>query len=133
MRSTRTESQQVSLLRLGSTSAGSTTRQPQCPLWVRDRQSSILGAASIVVPPRDGTSAIPTRSNELLAGIHERNPIEKVCMDPSDGRDIAMWLEDELGCLVVENVAADPAEGQELQRFMEGLRGGTLKHSGDPG
>ena len=92
----------------------------------------VLGAASLVVPPRDGTSVDPDDIKQALARIHERNPIEKVCMDPSDGRDIAEWIEDELGALVVE-MSADPAEGQELPAVHGRLRGGTSKHQGDPG
>jgi phage terminase large subunit-like protein len=103
------------------------------PLWSRDTDVRILGAASLVVPPRDGTSVDPDQIKRLLAGIHERNPIEKVCMDPSDGRDVALWLEDELGCLVVEMSQRIPQKVKNYSRFMEGLRGGTLKHSGDPG
>jgi phage terminase large subunit-like protein len=103
------------------------------PLWLRNDGFRLLGEASIVVPPRTGESADPGLVKAALAAIHERNPIHKVCMDPSDAREIAEWLEDELGCLVVEMSQRIPQKVKNYQRFMEGLRGGTLKHQGDPG
>ena len=66
-----------------------------------------------------------------LVVIHQRNPIHAVVMDVSYARDIAQWIEDELKVAVIERGNSNVAAAEDYERFMEGLRNGTLKHSGD--
>jgi phage terminase large subunit-like protein len=44
------------------------------PLWMRDDEYRLLGPATILEPPRDGTQLDAHRVEEALRGIHERNP-----------------------------------------------------------
>lgn len=103
------------------------------PLWIRSDGSGLFGAASILVPPRDGSSLDPHLVERTLIGIHQHNPLHTVVMDPSNARQLAMWIEQELHCRVVEWGTSDKIAVQDYERFMEGLRNGKLKHSGDPG
>lgn len=103
------------------------------PLWWRPDAHRQLGEARIVVPPRDGTSTNPELIKRELRDIHARNPIHTVVMDSSRAEDIAAWIEQELGCTVLDWPQANSVAAREYDRFMEGLRGGTLQHAGDAG
>jgi len=96
-------------------------------------QGHLLGAPSILTPPRDGSSLRPEDIYEALEALHGRHPIQRAVFDPSAGGQlIAAWLEDTLGVPVVEHSQKPETMGLAAERFLEGLRGGTLKHTGDP-
>lgn len=101
------------------------------PLWVRDAAFRLLGPATVLVPPRDGNSLEPTKVKEAFDAIRARNPIRRVVMDITHANDIAGWIR-ELGIEVVEWSQGDVQQAQDYDRFMEGLRGATLRHSADP-
>lgn len=103
------------------------------PLWWRDQNFRLLGPAEIVVPPRDHSSTRPELIREALLRIHRRNPIHTVVMDPNYGNEVSTWLEDELHSVVIDFTQHNPEKCDAYERFMEGLRTGVLKHSGDPG
>lgn len=101
------------------------------PLWARDAGFRLLGPASVLVPPRDGTSLEPKKVKEAFLAIHERNPIERVVMDITHANDIAGWIREQ-GIEVLEWSQGDVQQAKDYDAFMEGLRGGTLRHSADP-
>jgi phage terminase large subunit-like protein len=103
------------------------------PLWWRDPLFRLLGPAEILVPPRDGTSLDPHLVEQALVKIHGRNPIQTLVMDISRAEQLAAWAEEEFGCAVIEHGQSNAAAAQDYERFMEALRKGWLKHSGDPG
>lgn len=103
------------------------------PLWMPDIDTRLLGAAAILTPPGDGSSLDPDLVKNALYEIHLRNPIGLVVMDPTRGEQLAVWIEREIGAMVVERQQTPALLAQDFARFMEGLRNGVLKHTGDPG
>jgi hypothetical protein len=60
--------------------------------------------------------------------------VETVVMDMHRAEDISHWIEDELGIPVVDHDhQRATTHVQDYLAFTEGLRNGTLKHTGDPG
>lgn len=103
------------------------------PYWVRDPNYRLLGPATIITPPRDGSSTHPDSIRAALATINARNPIEAVILDPSDAVDIAAWIRDDLGIPTVEVPQTNSNHVKAYAAFTEGLRNQYLHHSGDPG
>lgn len=103
------------------------------PLWMPSLDQRLLGAATILEPPGDGSSLDPDLVEKALYEINLRNPIAVVVMDPTRGEQLAAWIEKELGALVVERQQTPALLAQDCARFMEGVRTGVLKHTGDPG
>ena len=103
------------------------------PYWIRDPEYRLLGPATIITPPRDGSSTHPDTVKTALLTIHARNPIQSVILDPSDALDIAAWIRDELGIPTVEVTQTNTNHVRAHAAFMEGLRNGWLKHSSDEG
>ena len=103
------------------------------PLWVRDPKYRQLGPASILVPPRDGTSLDPAKVETAIIAIHARNPIDTVVMDTNRAEQLAAWIESEIGAVVIDRPQSNVFAVQDYERFVEGLRQGQLKHSGDAG
>jgi hypothetical protein len=68
-----------------------------------------------------------------LAEIHARTPITTLVMDMSRAEQLGQWAESELGCVVIDWGQGVPVQVQEFDRFMEALRKGWLRHSGDAG
>lgn len=103
------------------------------PLWMPRWDYRLLGAPTILIPPRDGKMQDPHLMERSLLGIHERNPIDTVVMDMTDGAQLAKWIEEELGATVVDRTQSVPLQVVDFARFMEALREGWLHHTGDPG
>lgn len=101
------------------------------PLWWRDDEFRLLGPATVLVPPRDGTSLDPARVERALVEIHHRNPIHTVVMDPSKAEQLATWIESEFDTTVVSRQQTNAFAVNDYQKFMEALREGWLKHTGD--
>jgi phage terminase large subunit-like protein len=101
------------------------------PHWWRDEDFRLFGPAIVLVPPRDSTSLDPDKVERALVVIHERNPIHTVVMDMSRGEDTANWIKTELGAVVVDRTQGNEFACQDYEKFMEALRNGQLKHSGD--
>jgi phage terminase large subunit-like protein len=102
------------------------------PLWWRDDEFRLLGEPTVLVPPRDGNSMSPHLVEQALRDLHERNPIQAVVMDMTEGQSIAAWVEEELAVEVIERGKSLKFQADECARFMEALRSGWLKHTGDP-
>jgi phage terminase large subunit-like protein len=99
------------------------------PLWWRDDEFRLFGSATVLPPPQEG-SLHPDAVKRALLELHERTPIETLVMDPTRGEDIASWVEDELGCRVVERGQSLSFQVLDYERFMEALRNGWLRHTG---
>lgn len=103
------------------------------PFWMPERNERLLGQARILEPPRDGSLLDPQLVKDALGEITERNPIQAVVMDMSRAEDIAAWLEGELGIAVIDRGQSNQFAVPDFESFMDGLRNGTLKHTGDHG
>jgi phage terminase large subunit-like protein len=101
------------------------------PLWWRDDEFRLLGPATVLVPPRDGTSLDPNLVEQALTDIHERNPLHTVVMDTSRAEYVASWIDAEFGATVVDRPQSNVFAAMDFDKFMEALRNGWLKHSGD--
>lgn len=103
------------------------------PFWMRDREYRLLGPATILTPPRDGTSLHPDKVKAALMAIHERNPIATVVMDMSRAEDVAAWISDDLNAVVVDRAQQNPDHAADYDAFMKAGRNGWLHHTGDAG
>jgi hypothetical protein len=95
----------------------------------------LLGAPRILVPPRDGSSLHPDEIKNAILALTERFRVETVVIDIGhQAEEIAHWIEDELGVPVIERDHRKmAAHVEDYTAFTEGLRTGTLKHTGDQG
>ncbi len=103
------------------------------PLWVRGEHDRLLGVATILEPPRDGTSLDPNLVEDALIKINDRNPIATVVMDTTRAEQLAEWISAEFGCTVIDRPQSNAYAAQDFERFTEALREGWLHHSGDAG
>jgi phage terminase large subunit-like protein len=103
------------------------------PFWWRDPEFRLLGPAVIITPPRDGSHTDPAVVKQEIVSLCARYRVSTVVMDPDRAQDIAGWMSDELGLTVVERAQTSKPQGEDYERFMEALRGGWLRHSGDDG
>ncbi|MCA1570824.1 MAG: phage terminase family protein [Chloroflexi bacterium] len=101
------------------------------PLWMRDEHYRLFGPPRVLIPPRDGTSLDPAKVERALEDIHKRNPIHTVAMDTNRAEQLGAWIEKEIGAAVLDVSQGIPVQVEEYERFMEALRNGWLKHSGD--
>src|SRR5450631_989396 len=102
------------------------------PLWWKGMHERILGPAKVLTPPRDGNSLDHHLIEAAFLEMHRRNPIHTVVMDIYRAEQLKTWLEDTLGCTVVERGQTNTFAATDYERFMEALRTGWLKHTGDP-
>lgn len=102
------------------------------PLW-KGPKYRLLGAPKILVPPRDGSSLHPDAIKEAMLELAHGYQIGTVVMDLSKAEDIAAWIEDELGVSIEDHGQGNQFKVREFDAFMDGLRNGTLKHTGDQG
>jgi hypothetical protein len=94
----------------------------------------LLGPASILTPPRDGSSMHPDEIKNALIDLTDRYQVETVVMDMHHAEDIAAWIEDSMSIPVIDhNHRQSTTHVNDYLAFMDGLRNGTLKHSGDHG
>lgn len=100
------------------------------PLWV-GANYRVLGKPWILTPPRDGSSLHPDEIKNAFIEAQETNPIETLVMDMHRAEDIAAWVEDELGITVIDRGQSNQFAVADYNAFMDGLRNGTLKHTGD--
>jgi phage terminase large subunit-like protein len=102
------------------------------PLWVGPKYR-LLGAPFILVPPRDGSSLHPDEIKNALLELAHGYKVGTVVMDMERAADIASWIEDEMGITVIDRGQTNKLACADYEAFMDGLRNGTLKHTGDPG
>jgi hypothetical protein len=102
------------------------------PLWMRDPEFRLFGPATVLVPPRDGTSLDPDKVEAALYRIHQRNPIHTVVMDTNKAEQLGSWIGTTLGATVIDRSQTNPQAVLDYNNFMDALRNGWLHHSGDP-
>jgi phage terminase large subunit-like protein len=103
------------------------------PLY-RTPKFRLLGPATILVPPRDGSSMHPDVIKNAMMDLTESYRVETVVIDMHQAEDIAHWIEDELGIPVIDHDHRKATTHvADYSAFTEGLRNSTLKHTGDPG
>jgi hypothetical protein len=101
------------------------------PLW-NGPNHRLLGAPKILVPPRDGSSLHPDEIKHAFTELAADFQLETVVMDMHRAEDIAAWVEDALGVTVIDHAQGQTrTHVQDYEAFMEGLRNGTVKHTGD--
>ena len=103
------------------------------PLWWRDEEHRQFGPATILEPPRDGSSLDPAVVRATVLELTARYRVSTVVMDPDRAHDVAGWLADELGLDVVFRAQSAKPQAEDFERFMLALRNGWLRHSGDEG
>lgn len=103
------------------------------PFWMPETTFRLFGRATILEPPRDGTSLDPDLVEAALEELHAVNPIHTLVMDTSKAEQLAGWIRDTLGCEVVDRQQTNPLAVLDYERFMEALRNGWLHHAGDAG
>jgi phage terminase large subunit-like protein len=103
------------------------------PLWRAGDDRRLLGPATILTPPRDGSSMHPDVVKRAFELIHEHTPIDAAVIDMQRAEDISAWLEDELGLTVIDRGQSNVLHAEDYENFMTGLRSGSLWHTGDPG
>lgn len=84
--------------------------------------------ADVISPPRDGSSLHPDKIKRVLVARHERNPIDAIVMDMTNGEDIAAWAVDELGCTVIDRPQGNNHAVRDYKNVMRGLRTRALRH-----
>jgi phage terminase large subunit-like protein len=102
------------------------------PLWIRDREWRQFGAASVLDPPRDGTSLNPDLVEDALVTLHARNPIATLVMDTTRAEQLAVWAAREFGCEVVDRAQTNALAALDYKRWVEAMSAGWLHHSNDP-
>jgi len=100
--------------------------------WVSDDHRR-FAPATVIEPPRDGSSTHPDEVKRGMLDIMGSLRVSTVVMDMSRAEDIAAWLSDELGLMVVDRAQSSKPQAEDFERFMEALRQGWLRHSGDSG
>jgi phage terminase large subunit-like protein len=102
------------------------------PFWWAGDEFRLFGPATILEPPRDGSSLSPKLVKRAIQDLMATHSVSTVVMDTSKAEDIMDWISDQ-DLLVVDRAQTHKPQAEDYQRFMEGLRGGWLKHSGDQG
>jgi phage terminase large subunit-like protein len=103
------------------------------PLWKGPDYRLILDPV-IIEPPRDGSSIHPDKIKGAIAELVAKYRVEMVVMDMHRAEDIAHWIEDYLELPVIDHAHGKvTTHVQDFRAFTEGLRNGTLKHTGDHG
>lgn len=100
------------------------------PLWWRDDEYRLLGPATVIEPPGDGSSTHPDVLKRAYMDLAARYLVTTVVMDTNRAEDIAAWLSDE-GLLVIDRAQSNKPQAEDYERFMQALRQGWLLHSGD--
>lgn len=103
------------------------------PFWARDPQHRLFGAATVLVPPRDGSSLDPGLVEQALRDEHARGPLHTVVMDTTRAEQLAEWIRTELGAEVIDRPQTNSFAAADYEYFCEALRHGWLKHVGDAG
>src|SRR5262249_40109937 len=101
------------------------------PLWIKSPTYRLLGPATVLEPPLDGKQLSAHTVKDAIRAIHKRNPIACVVMDPSNGAELSEWMHEELGSVVFSSSQKSALKSECYNSFMEALREGWLKHTGD--
>lgn len=104
--------------------------------WVSSDEpaTAYVGKATVLVPPRDGSSLSVESVFDACADLAERYPGATFILDPqAGGEHLAQRLDVELeGCRVVTHSQVNTAMCRASQRLAEAISSKRLRHSGDP-
>jgi phage terminase large subunit-like protein len=100
--------------------------------WVSAERRQ-FAPATILVPPRDGSSLKASAVRKAIMDAVDRYGITTFVMDTNRAEDIASWVSDDLDLLVVDRAQSNGPQSEDYERFMEALRSGALRHAGDQG
>lgn len=101
------------------------------PLWWKSDTFRLLGETSVIVPPRDGSNTNPVLFQTALQEYLARYRVSTVVADISHDAVLAEWMSEELGLTVIDRAQTSKPQGEDYARFMEALRNGWLRHTGD--
>ena len=90
----------------------------------------LLDKPAVLTPPRDGSSLHPDEIKSEIVEMGDRNPIEVLIMDTHRAEDIAAWCSDQ-GIEVIDRGQSPQFATADFAAFMDHLRNGRLKHTGD--
>jgi hypothetical protein len=103
----------------------------------------VLGSPEILTPPRDGSTLHPTDVKLAFEVFFDQFVVDTVVIDLQRAEDVAAWLSDEKGVMVIDWPQGNALAAQEYEDFMAGLRNGmlppakrtgpSLKHTGHSG
>lgn len=99
------------------------------PLWVPRPDYRLLGQATIIEPPRDGTSLDPSLLEQALLTIHARNPVHTVVMDVHRAEQLGAWIATTIGATVVDRGQGNVFAVNDYERWMEAMRMRWLRWS----
>jgi phage terminase large subunit-like protein len=99
------------------------------PLW-NGPKYRLLGDATVLVPPRDGSSLHPDEIKNALHELAHGFQVGAVVMDMERAADVGSWIEDELSITVIDRGQTNKLACADYEAFMDGLRNATLKHTG---
>ncbi len=102
------------------------------PLWWRDDGFRLLGESTILVPPEKQSLDVNLVKRAFLE-YASRYRVDTIVLDINRAEDIAQWLDEELGVVVIDRAQTSKPQAEDFERFMVGLRTGVLMHTGDPG
>jgi phage terminase large subunit-like protein len=102
------------------------------PLHEQGGGRLLVGKPTILTPPRDGTQLPVDEVKQAFSDLHRANPIEAVVMDMSRAEDVAQWITDAIGCDVYDRSQGNAHAVSDFDSMTKALRGGRLKHNGDP-
>ena len=103
-----------------------------CPLWFSEGAMMLLGRLEVLAPPRDGHDLTHNDIKARLVAINARNPITCIAHDESMGGKILTGLLSEW-FPEADIVPVSPADANVAPlHFNDQLRGGRIKHTGDP-
>lgn len=101
------------------------------PLW-NDGGTRVLLDPFILVPPRDGSQLHPDEIKHALLEMQHDWRLDLIVMDMHRAEDIAHWIEDEMGLPVIDHAhGKSSVHVADYRAFTDGLRNGTLKHTGN--
>jgi len=103
------------------------------PLWWKSNEQRILGPAVILEPPRNGEQLDVRSVKQAIVDLCAKFRVSTVVMDISNAQDIAAWMSDDLGLMVVDRAQSSKPQMEDYERFMAALRQGWLRHNGDAG
>lgn len=98
---------------------------------MKDQDYRLFGDVTILKPPGAGVMLDVDEVKNAFRRIHARNPIEVAVCDTNAAKDIAQWLEDELGCTVVDRSQKNEMQYDDYENFMRAIRERLVGHTGD--
>ena len=101
------------------------------PFWMPELNRRIFGPALVLVPPMNGDAIDSGQIKRGLVVIHQRNPIDTVVMDISRAEMLAAWMEETLGCRVIDRSQSNTAAVEDYALFIEALANDWIRHQGD--